>query len=141
MRYISAILSSSNIELGLPPEALFTYLSDNQDSCITLELAHTGKTLHFDILERNLQPSQDILLGRETTILQVKDRDSSNVYPLKNISPYLISPHEGWILMKLQNMSNVAYIEAYTKWPRDGLPNILPTVDWNQPREFHERSF
>ena len=141
VRCIAATLFASNIELGLPPEGLFTYLSDNQDSCITLKSAHTCKTLHFEILERTLRPSRDILLGRGTTILKVKDQNSSNVYALKTSSPYSIRPHEGSILRKLHNISDVAYIAAYTEWPRDGLPNIFHTVDWNQPGEFHERSF
>lgn len=141
VRCVVATLVASNVDLGLPPEDLFTHLSDNQDTCITLKSAHTDKTLQFDILERTLRPSRDILLGRGTTILKVKDRNSSNVYALKSSSPYSIRPHEGSIIMKLQNIPDVAYIHAYTEWPRDGLQKILHTLDWNHPREFHERSF
>lgn len=126
---VVATLVASNFDLGLPPEDLFTHLSDNQDTCITLKSAHTDKTLQFDILERTLRPSRDILLSRGTTILKVKDRNSSNVYALKTSSPYSIKPHEGSIIMKLQNIPDVAYIHAYTKWPRHGLQKILHTLD------------
>lgn len=141
VRCIAATLSASDIELGLPPEGLFTHLSGNQDSCITLQSAHTDKKIHFEILERSLRPSRDILLGRGTTILKVKEYNSSNVYALKTSSPYSVRPHEGSILMKLHSISDVAYIAAYTEWPRDGLPKNFQKVDWNQPGAFHERSF
>lgn len=138
---IAATLSTSNIELGLLPEGFFTYLSGNQDSCITLQSAHIDKKIHFEILERSLQPSRDILLGRGTTILKVKKYNLSNVYALKTSSPYSVRPLEGLILMKLYSISDVAYIAAYIKWPRDGLPKNFHKVNWNQPEACYERSF
>lgn len=47
---------ASNIKLGLFSKGLFTYLSNNQDSCITFESAHTDKKIYFKILKQSLQP-------------------------------------------------------------------------------------
>lgn len=50
MRYVVVTLVASNVDLGLLPEDLFTHLSNNQNTYITLKSAHTDKTLQFDIL-------------------------------------------------------------------------------------------
>lgn len=75
------------------------------------------------------------------TVHKVKERSSGKIFALKMSSPYSIRAHEGSILTKINNISGVAQVEAFAEWPRDGLQNILHTVAWDQPSDFHNRSF
>ena len=74
VRCIVATLFTSNIELGLPPEGFFTYLSDEQKFSIALESAHTGKKPNFEILQQTQRPCLDNLIGRGTSVLKVKEQ-------------------------------------------------------------------
>lgn len=58
VRCLAATLSTSDIELGLPPEGLFTY-SDDRKFSIALESAHIGETVNFDNLQQTHGPSPD----------------------------------------------------------------------------------
>ena len=140
VRCIAATVSASDIELGLPPEGFFTYSSDQKFS-IALKSVHSGQKLFFDNLQQTQRPSPDILIGRGTSVHKVKERNSGKIFALKMSSPYSIRAHEGSILTKLQNLSDVAHVEAFAEWPRDGLQTILHTVAWDRPSDLHHRSF
>ena len=127
VRCIAATLFASDIDLGLPPEGLFTY-SDDRKFSITLESAYTDQTVQFDNLQQAQWPSQGILIGRGTSVLKAKERKSANFFALKMSSHYSIRLREGLILTKLHNLSDVVRIEAFSERPRDGLQNILHAV-------------
>lgn len=82
-----------------------------------------------------------MLIGRETTVHKVKERNLGKIFSLKMSSPYSIRAHEGSILTKINNISSVAHVEAFAEWRRDGLQNLLHTVAWDRPSDFHNRSF
>lgn len=140
VRCIAATVSAADIELGLPPEGFFTYSNDQKFS-IALESVHTGQKLFFDNLQQTQWPSPDIIIGRGTSVHKVKERNSGKIFALKTSSPYSIRAHEGLILTKLHNLSDVAHVEAFAEWPRDGLQNILHTVAWDRTSDLHNRSF
>lgn len=140
VRCLAATVSAADIELGLPTDGFFTYNND-QMFTIALESAHTSQKLFFDSLQQTQWPSPDILIGRGTTVHKVKKISSGKIFALKMSSPYSIRAHEGSILMQINNISGVAQVEAFAKWPRDGLQNILHTVAWDRPSDFHNQSF
>lgn len=118
---IAATVFATDIDLGLPPEGLFTY-SDDRKLSVALESAYTDQTVHFDNLQQTQWQSQGILIGRGTSVLKAKERKSANILALKISSPYSIRPHEILMLTKLHNLSDVrteAFFEKASRWPTE----------------------